>query len=104
MDESVPTKKVCCGMNRGECIYVVNRDAIEDAILNLSDEDLSNCSSMFVKTGPPLSIGECSLVQIRMICYRKLFRLLFGIGRSGEKVKLSSCVRVSVSELYSDDA
>ena len=53
--------------------------------------------------GPPVEeFEDCSNVQKRLICYHKLFRFLYGIGRVGVRVPLPSCCVLRIQNQYPD--
>ena len=43
-------------------------------------------------SGPSITVfSECSMAQKRLVLYHKLYRFLYGIGRTGVRVALPAC-------------
>ena len=91
---------MCCGELPDACTSVVMNEEIVDAITDLSDADLEESRVLFTTTAVPDSIDDCTNAQLRLICYRKIFRVVHGIGQANVKVVLGSCCRKLVSQFY----
>ena len=97
-----PRKQVCCGRDPANCWSVTTADELNDAVVNLTDDDLNTEAALFTSTAPPESIAAASPAQKRLLCYRKIFRIFHGIGQLGVQVNMPSCVRKSVPLMYPD--
>ena len=71
--------------------------------LKADDDDLVYHSILFTRTGVPESIDACTPAQKRLICYKKIFMILHGVGTTGVQVALPSCVRFLIDVMYPDD-
>jgi hypothetical protein len=98
--ETDPRKKICWCLLGNNCTSTVNSQEINDVMTMLNDDNIEEHKSIFTQTAIPLSINVCEPNQKRLICYRKLFRLLHGVGQTGNKVMLPSCVRLQVSTFF----
>ena len=87
-------------MNAG--VRVTEAYTINDAVLNLNDDDINVEVSVFTSTASPDSIGSATPAQKRLLYYRKFFRIFHGIGMVGNQVDLPSCVRKSEPSTYPD--
>jgi len=100
--ETVVKKQVCCLRSPEECWCVTEAFPLNDAVLNLVDDDITQEGSVFTTTAPPDSIALATPAQKRLLCYRIFFRIFHGIGSVGNQVDLPSCVRKSVATTYPD--
>ena len=98
--EDVVAKQRCCGYAPNMCTSITMNDELIEAVTDLTEDDLNNSAVLFTHTNVPDSIDDCTNTQLRLICYRKIFRLVHGIGQTDVKVVLSSCVRKLVSQFY----
>ncbi len=94
---------VCCGEPPTRCHAIVNGGDITEAVQGLDDDDLLYHRNLFTRTGVPDSIDVCTPAQKRLICYKKIFMILHGVGTTGVQVALSSCVRFLIDVMYPDD-
>ena len=54
-------------------------------------------------SGPPNTVfSECSMRQKRLVLYHKLYRFLYGIGRTGVRVVLPACCILRIQITYTD--
>ena len=95
--ESNHTMQVCC--YESTCVTI---SQIFNDLLLLTADDLAVNPDIFSRTGVPASIAVMTNKQKRLLAYRKAFRLLIGIGRTGEHVILPSCVRNLVKSIFPD--
>ena len=94
---------VCCGFSPSDCLSVINSSEINDALMGLCDDDIQANGDLFSKTEVPESLEDCSPAQRRLLSYRKVFRIIEGVGKKGRKVKLPSCVRKGVTLFFPDE-
>ena len=94
-----PAKRVCCGQIPATCDAVTNAMAIQGLLVLTYNEIVTN-PDLWYQTGPPASVAVMTNRQKRALCYRKLFRLLYGVGQQGNKVPLPSCCRVPINNTY----
>jgi hypothetical protein len=85
-------------MGDEECLGEIHGEAIAELMV-LKDVDITANTDLF-KRGLPASVSVMTNAQKRLLSYRKLFRLLFGIGRAKSKVKLPSCCRAHIVAKY----
>ena len=85
-----------------DCLSVACSHEIHDVLAGLCEDDLATHGAVFSQTAVPESIADCTPAQKRILCYRKLFRLFHGVGETGVKVALPSCVRAGVN-IFSPD-
>ena len=97
--ETDPAKRVCCLQTPAQCDSITNAVGIT-ALLHLTNADIAAHPDLWTTTAPPASVAAMTNPQKRMVCYRKLFRLLFGIGQVGYQVVLPSCCRAPINNLY----
>ena len=71
-------------------------------LLTLTDEDLGEHAAVFSRSAVP-SLDNLTPAQCRLVCYRKLFRLLVGIGTTGVRLVLPSCCREPIDNTYPDN-
>ena len=104
-DESKQSIMVCCGEPPARCQAIVNGGDITGEVEGLDDDDLVYHSILFTRTGVPESIDACTPAQKRLICYKKIFMILHGVGTTGVHVQvaLPSCVRFLIDVMYPDD-
>ena len=95
--EVVQRKQICCNLNPSSCLRLVHLNDLNN-LVNLVQGDFDQNAVLF-DTGAP-QIGAATNAQKRLVCYRKLFRLLHGIGLTGIKVGLPSCCRVMIDTTY----
>ena len=100
MVEVQQAKQVCCGQEPDDCMSLA--DDVNDALDNLVDEDITANPDLFTTTVAPDSIQDCQPNQLRLLCYRKCFRIVFGVGVTGQKLVLPSCIRNVISQQYPD--
>ena len=95
-------KKICCGEDANNCLSIEHSAEISEAVLELIPEDLMFFSYLFTRTGAPDSLDNCNPAQKRLICYKKIFMMVYGIGQTGVKVQMPSCIRRLVDSTYPD--
>ena len=95
--EAEARKQICCNLNGGICLRLVHSAELI-SIVNLNQEDFDNNSVLF-RSGVP-QLGAATNPQKRLVCYRKMFRLLHGVGLTGHKVGLPSCCRAVIDTTY----
>ena len=96
-----------------ECWALTDLMAEGGALLIGLDEDM-NRSRNRLKTkvstdgpgeysGPPVTnFSDCSMKQKRLVLYHKLYRFLYGIGRTGVRIALPACCILRIQLTYSD--
>ena len=71
--------------------------------VTLSDEDILVNQSLFRRGVVPVHIADLSPAQSRLIAYKKLFRVLHGIGQTGVQVVTPACCRKLISTTFPDN-
>ena len=97
--ETDPAKRICCLHTPAQCDSVTNAAGIQ-ALLHLTNADIAAHPDLWTTTASPASVPVMTNPQKRLLCYRKLFRLLVGIGQQGHQVALPSCCRAPITNLY----
>jgi hypothetical protein len=97
--EVVVAKRVCCMFAPALCDAVTHATEIQ-ALLHLTHADIAAHPDLWTRTPPPASVAVMTNLQKRLVCYRKLFRLLTGIGRQGHWSVLPSCCRAPIGNAY----
>lgn len=96
--ETKVEKQVCCGESPAGCLSVALAQELVD-VVSLVDADLVTHGACLTGQRPP-NIAQATPVQKRLLCYRKLFRVVHGIGTTNVQVPLASCCRAIIDQAY----
>ena len=96
--EAQPRKQVCCNFSFNYCLSREHSQELNDLVI-LTQSDFDNNAAVFTSGAVP-QIGAATNAQKRLVCYRKLFRLLVGVGTTGLKVTLPSCCRAVIDNTH----
>ena len=99
-EEQNSSKRVCCGQPPSLCHALIHGTQLSAACLNMTDDDLTENRDCFSRTAVPDSIEDCSNRQLRLLSYRKAFRIIHGVGQGGVKVPLGNCIVSVIGDLY----
>ena len=72
---------------------------IQDLMV-IANHDIAGNLDLWTRTAPPTNVAAMTNPEKRMLCYRKLFRVLHGIGRLHQQLILPSCCRAPIDRLY----
>ena len=100
--ETNARRQVCCEQPEGYCFTATMAEELAPC-LDLTVDDIQANGNLWRRGPPPESVEAMTPAQKRLIAYRKLFRVLHGIGTGGVQVVTPSCCRHAVSMAFPNE-